>query len=750
MTQQNAMLNHALAYAQRGWAVFPVHTPGQDGNCSCKRPNCDRIGKHPRISQGRNGASTDPETIQRWWRVWPEANIGIATGHESGLVVLDVDDGGEDSLTDRSLPDTVEQITGSGGRHLLYQRPDDEHRYRTRVKFLPGLDSRADGGYIVAPPSLHSSGRHYEWEGSSDPFEGVAPSPAPQWLLEAIESQPLDSATQSAPEWNPDGELPNNITDMLSAIPADHYDAWRDVGMALHYTDPADGLEVWDWWSSTSDKYDGDAVRREWRNFSRRGHQTAQPVTIATIRRLAEQHGWVDPDVEHGAEAAAALMESHQRKVADSLAADYQTRRTPSSDTGQPQVMPSGGLIREVASHILSRSVRPQPLLAVMAATAFVGTLAGRKYQTETGLRSNLYIVGLAESGAGKDQARKEVNNLALAAGVEDYIGGDRVASGPGVVSALHKEPSRLFMLDEIGLMLQAMTGTKPDPHKRDMMATLMTLYSAAGSVYRGAEYADQKERPRQDIINPNACIYGTSTHNQFYAALSSSQGVDGTLSRLIVASSDMHRPERQRPTLGQPSKDLISHIKALAEHDPMGGNLSGIGGSETDRTAQVVAMDSAVFSAWEALDDEMTDYMTDDASRSVYSRVAENAAKLALVRAVSDDYKSPRIGPDAFAWGREIALWAANTMMREVARNVADNDNEAAYKRILNTVRDAGADGVTRRELLRRIKTLRKRELEEMIGTLIESGEIRLEEIKNKQGSPTAKYVAVDAPQNG
>jgi hypothetical protein len=737
------MLDYALAYADRGWAVFPVHTPQPDGGCSCRHADCTRVGKHPRISQGRNGATTDPDTIRNWWNVWPDANIGIATGANSGLVVLDVDEGGEAELAQKDLPDTVEQITGSGGRHLLYERPDDGQRYKTLVKFCPGLDSRADGGYIVAPPSMHVSGKRYEWEASSDPFDGVAVMPAPQWFIDAIHAPALVDTLGQAPEWNPDGELPNNITDMLSAIPADDYETWRDVGMALHYTDPADGLEVWDWWSSTASNYDGEAVRREWRNFSRRGHAVSNPVTLSTVRRLAEQHGWVDPDAEHGAEVAAILLNSNQQKQAEEIAQSY-TRKDSPRAAEAPDVMPSNGLIREIAEHIISRSVRPQPLLAVMAATAFVGAMAGRKYQTETGLRSNVYIVGLAESGAGKDQARKEVNNIAQAAGVDHLIGGDRLASGPGVVTALHKSPSRLFLLDEIGLMLQAMTGQKADPHKRDMMATLMTLYSSAGSVYRGAEYADQKDRPRQDIVNPNACIYGTSTHSQFYASLTSGQGVDGTLSRLLVVSTDMHRPERQRPSsLGQPDPDMLARVKELSEHVPGGGNLGGMAGPGVDAPAHIVPMSPKIWEAWEELDDSVTEYMTDDASRSVYSRVAENAAKLALIHAVSKNWHSPSIDAESFAWGRELALWAANLMMGELARHVADNEVERDIKRVLHQIRDAGEDGIKQRDLLRRNKSIRAKDLSEICERLHATGEIIIEERKNARGRSSMVYIA-------
>lgn len=727
----------ALDYAARGWPVFPVHTPTESG-CSCRQAGCNRPGKHPRTSNGRNGATTDPDLINKWWGIWPDANVGIATGQESGLLVLDVDEYGENSL--QELTDTVEAITGSGGRHLLFRYPGDGKRYRTRVRFTEGLDSRADGGYIVAPPSLHASGKRYEWEASSEP-DSTTLADAPEWFLAHIRDEPVHALAEK-PDWNPDGELPENIGEMLKSVPADDYETWRDVGMALHHADPVEGMDVWDWWSSTCPaKYDAAAIRREWANFSRRGHNVANPITLCSIRRIAESHGWSDPQIEHGAEVSAILLQSHQRRLAAELAADYQNKRKPRTESQAPELMPPGGLIAEIAELINRQSVRPQPLLAIMAATSFIATLAGRKYQNETGLRTNLYIVGLAESGAGKEAARKTLNRLTLATDTGDYVGGERLPSGSGVVTALNKHPSKLFVLDEFGLMLQAMTGKRADPHKRDIITTLMVMYSAAGSVYRGAEYADQKDKPRIDIINPNACIYATSTHSTFYSALNSGQGVDGTLSRLIVASSGLHRPQRQRPDMGPIPRSLVDEIKSLVAYNPAGGNLAGAGGSQVDRPAQIVVMDDAVYDAWEQLDDDMTDHMIDGASRSVYARVAENAAKLALTYAIAQNFHAPRIGPEAFAWGREIALWAANTMMREVAQHVADNEVEAEINKVLNLVREGGDEGKCRRELLQRLKSIKQRDLEQIISRLAETGEIIIENKRNKRGPATVVY---------
>jgi hypothetical protein len=86
------MLDAALAYAQRGWAVLPLHTV-RNGQCSCGNTTCSSPGKHPHTTHGVKDATTDKATIEQWWSQWPEANIGIATGAISRLVVLDVYNG---------------------------------------------------------------------------------------------------------------------------------------------------------------------------------------------------------------------------------------------------------------------------------------------------------------------------------------------------------------------------------------------------------------------------------------------------------------------------------------------------------------------------------------------------------------------------------------------------------------------------------------------------------------------------------
>ncbi len=183
----------ALVHAGRGWAVFPVHTPRIDGGCSCGTPSCPRVGKHPRTPHGLRDATTDPGTILAWWWRWPEANIGVALGQRSGIVAVAVDPrhGGDETLAALEREhgaelESVEAVTGGGGRHIVFACPAGGCPTRYPGE---GLELRGDGAYIVVVPSLHASGRTYTWEVSHDP-DDVALAPLPDWLLAIAHGAP--------------------------------------------------------------------------------------------------------------------------------------------------------------------------------------------------------------------------------------------------------------------------------------------------------------------------------------------------------------------------------------------------------------------------------------------------------------------------------------------------------------------------------------------------------------------------------
>lgn len=174
MSIENPILATALKYATMGWSVFP----------------CKRGQKVPLTKNGCKAATTEQNQIRDWWTRWPNANIGIATGKASGLIVVDVDIKGDingsASFTallnaHDALPGTLQVQTPSGGWHLYFTLPDGLELKNSVSKLGPGLDVRAEGGYVVAPPSV-INGKPYVFE---NPHDGEI-ALLPDWLAAEI------------------------------------------------------------------------------------------------------------------------------------------------------------------------------------------------------------------------------------------------------------------------------------------------------------------------------------------------------------------------------------------------------------------------------------------------------------------------------------------------------------------------------------------------------------------------------------
>ena len=186
-TSPRSRLAYALIAARRGWRVFPLHSC-EHGRCSCGDTECEHPGKHPRTTHGVKDATTDPAQMRTWWREYPNANIGIATGTARGLFVLDVDKrhGGWNSwhvLAKRLGGMPIEGVVRTGdGWHIYFSTRED---FRNHVGIERGIDGRGEGGYVVGPGSEHASGHIYDWLNGITP-EMIPIAPMPDCLAEQL------------------------------------------------------------------------------------------------------------------------------------------------------------------------------------------------------------------------------------------------------------------------------------------------------------------------------------------------------------------------------------------------------------------------------------------------------------------------------------------------------------------------------------------------------------------------------------
>lgn len=284
----------AMKYIKKGWHVFPLHTITDAGKCTCGTPACSDAGKHPRTQRGLKEATRDLAKIDEWFGPdAPPSNIAIATGLISKITVLDIDVGegkfGADSwaeaIKDQGEPETLIAETGSGGMHIIFQ-------YNSAVKTASnvlgkGVDSRNDGGYIVAAPSRHWSGGKYKW---LEWDKEIAILPSHLAHRKETRGRPRKSDMYR-------GKYTlEQLASMLDVVPADDRDLWRNVGVILgREYNRVD--EAWELYTSWADKW----TKKKGRNHKQIMHEafydisqqeSDKELTMGTVVKAAIDNGW--------------------------------------------------------------------------------------------------------------------------------------------------------------------------------------------------------------------------------------------------------------------------------------------------------------------------------------------------------------------------------------------------------------------------------------------------------------------------
>lgn len=372
------------------------------------------------------------------------------------------------------------------------------------------------------------------------------------------------------------------------------------------------------------------------------------------------------------------------------------TRTYPIKDWDFPgDILSVGGIIGDLTKLFVNTAISPQPELALGAALCLVGVLAGRKYRTNTNLRSNLYVVGLAGSGGGKDHARKCIKRALVAAGFKDYLGGEKIASGSGLLTAMQNHPCRLFLIDEMGHFVKKVAAPNAKPHEAEIWTNLTQLFTSASETYLGAEYGDQKLRPRIDIIQPCAAVYGTTVPGTFWKALESGAMSDGSLARILLIKSRDSYPDHNLNGGGiLISEDLTAALQLIVAGFGGASNMPHLFDAPPDvyEVPQTLEADATIKRisdaqlAWQRQRGEEND-------NAIVARYFENVLKVALIRAISDCPSNPTITQENVEWARKLVFYSINTMLREAEYNVADTENEANINKIIKVIRNKGGE---------------------------------------------------------
>jgi hypothetical protein len=633
---EHHLLNAALRYAELGYPVFPC-APGT---------------KFPLTEHGFHDATVDRQAIESWWSEHPNANIGIAT---EGLIVIDIDGeknpwlaGDRERIADLAAGPIA--ITPRGGSHRVFRQPLGKSWRCTEGRLAPKVDTRADGGYIVAPPSVVNGGAAYQWAHGRELEVSPAGLPEPPaWLAVLLDQLAAEASTAVSLTAIGANQIPKGQRNATLARLAGNM---RRVGMGQ--AEIAAALL-----RTSADRCDPPLAPRE-------------------VERIAASISRYAPD-----EVAVALAENHWEQM-------YAESVEEKPGNGDPGPLPAHllrvpGFVNEVIDYTLDTAPYPEPVLAFCGALSLQGLLASRKVRDRGDSRTNLYLLGLANSGAGKDHPRKVNQKILLDVGLPECLG-DTFASGEGIEDRLFVNPAVLFQTDEIdGLMTKINLGK--EARHEGIMNVLLKMYTSASSLYSMRVKAGKEHGV---IDQPGLCIFGTAIPKQFYEALSARMLNNGFFARLLILEAGK-RGRGQDAVVRELPETVRTTAQWWADFAPgkQGGNLSNWHPvpkvvDHTDAAAGVSRAFREMADAEYARAEERADAM----AMAIWARAHEKALRLALVYACSVDHVDPVITEEAVRWACEFVDHQTRRMLFMAGAYVSENEFDARCKKLVATLR--------------------------------------------------------------
>jgi len=679
MTKER-LLEAALRYAELGYPVFPC-APG---------------GKTPITPHGFKNATTDPAVIEAWWTKHPNANVGMPT---AGLFVIDVDGKDNPWPAEPELAQDLARgpvsLTPRGGRHHLFRQPAGRDWKNTAGKLAPKVDTRANGGYIVVPPSV-VEGKPYRWAETLDldaPPDQLPDPPA--WVVALLEGP---NGNGKAHDGNaiPSGQRNATLARLAGAM--------RRVGMGRD--------EILAALTQTNEA------------------RCKPPMSAREIERIAASICRYEPD-----QVAVAVAENHWAQ--DSSPPPEADSALVASDPGPlpDELFRVPGFVSEVMDYCRATAPYPNTVMAFCGALALQAVLAGRKVRDPGDNRTNVYLLGLAHSSAGKDRPRKINTEILHQIGLSSQVGG-LFASGEGVQDALFGDPCMLFQTDEIDLILQSINKAKDARHE-NIMGTLLTMYSSANSVYPMRRKAG-KESPGA-IDQPCLVIFGTAIPNHYYQALSERMLTNGFFARMIILDCGKRAPGQETSIQPIPAR-VLETAKWWADFRPGTGNLETWHPDprivpQTEEARRILVETRLEAEAEYA----KAEGAGDPVGTTVWGRVSEHARKLALLHAVSENHAQPEIGKAAAEWARRFVIHQTRRMLFMAQTYVADNPFHAECLKFLQKLRDAQDKTLAHSVLLKRMKMDAKNFLV-LVTTLEQRGDIEIR-TQSSSGRPGRFY---------
>jgi hypothetical protein len=757
------------------------------------------------MSKWQRFRDTTPSSFELGlWSKAPDANIGVVMGTSVGrdlhVVVLDFDASDADALDTllRAAPASPMVKRGAKGQSRFYLAPKtlkskpyddtsegfdaDGKLIRKRlIDLLTGFDTRQ----TVVPPSIHPDTlQPYVWLAGP-----VAATELPVLTEEDIEA--LEEALQQC-GWDPDVQARSSpIQREQRTGPVDDDDIWSETKSAALSNLPAwvpqldlyglrparGGYECVAQWRASSS---GQALHDRKRNLSIQSsgikdfgtNDTYSAIDLVMVAQgldqsaatawLRERLGLDDTGVvielgrsETPAPIACSLSEDDLpaplRNLPDKpakppVSLDLRAVETPDSRFGEipAHLLRCPGLVGEITDWIVDSARRPNRAFALGAALLVVGTAAGRKVCGPTDSGTHLYVLGLADTGSGKDHALNAIPTIMGAATLERHVGKGEFMSHQAVYRDLMREPLTVCAMDEFGSFLKKVNNRNGAGSEKAITGVLRTAWGKSFATMPSPGWATQGSEP---IHSPAFSLFGASTDKDFYTAIDGGDVDNGFLNRFLLISTK-ERPETRTPLVSRHDvpasiSDALIAIYNVANPLVRATMHSNAANEPVLRVGWASAEVEKTFLAFE---ERMIRRATNE---PLIARASEMAIRLATIRALGIlGVDRPILTMDDLEWGIEFAMWSTERLIADVAEHMAENPLQAETKRIHRLIRSRHS--IKHRDLLRSLGgRLKSRDLTDILKGLEDAELIKTEKVfPPSGGTPTIWYSTTEDDQ--
>lgn len=672
-------LDAALEYLDMGFSVIPVK----------------RADKKPYFEwkEFQERYPTQDE-IYKWWELYPDANVAIVCGKLSGIFCVDADGPIGIEWMNKSLPRTTVYSQTAKGVHAIFAYPDGPVVIRNNVRLYEEVDIRGEGGYFVAPPSIHATGHTYQWimkEGGWDELSTYRPASA------QISSGGIDlSGVKSSPVNAPVGKGSRNST--LAQL------AGKWVGAGLDDDEIGTLAKAW---NARNLPPLGDAELKKTIASVRKTHTRNHPTEIITC----------------------------------DLEADVQSCKFQSIPE---DLLSPGGILGDFMDYIDRSSAVSHPVFNIAAAISTLGAIAGHRFETETRLKTNIYSIVLGYAGSGKDAPQSAIPNLLLHTDAHRVVGPNVITSEAALLKFVSNPDrgSTICFLDEIGLVMKAIK--RPNSSAFEVPTMLMKLFSAVNRPYL-KPYATG-----DDLVVKwhHVGLYGASTPAHFWSGFTRSEAADGFLARILIFESRHERSMAKTAVDTSISSGLVQDLNDIFKQ--------GCEFKDTNLVRQPVPKmvtkskaASSYFAEWEAgiIAQQNAMQQQDEGIAAIYGRAPEHAHKLALIHALSIGGASiEHVDLPSVQWAIRFMEHQLVHTMEQIKDNIAENEWHAEQQKILKIIkRVATVDrpGATAREIQKFGVKCQPKVFDALIQSMMAAGEIISIEHKPARG-PASTIFAI------